>query len=183
MIGASHTYTYLPSGSILSNILILFSYIANTIPPLNINLPNLITAPLQSFLTPSSFTILVAQCQLFRYNFFASILCIRVFTVSIGCVEHTVTIPAIPPMQNAAIDPGFSPGAKRGSYADLRKLYMLKRTALFADWRSVVGTRPAMKPRRPRSRAMTGTACRKPRSLGLADFLSSILRALAKDVS
>ncbi len=51
----------------------------------------------------------------------------------------------------------------------------MNRVALLAACRAVVGTKPWKKPRMPRSRAMMGTAWRKPRNRGFGSFLSSIL--------
>lgn len=47
--------------------------------------------------------------------------------------------------------------------------------AELAACRAVVGTKPWKKPRSPRSRAMMGTAWRKPLIRGLPDLRSSIL--------
>lgn len=104
-------HMYLFSGSNLSIKSILFSYIVNTIPPLNINLASLGTAPLQSVKNPSFFTIVAAHAKLFLYKCLASILCILVLTVSSGCVAYTVINPAIPPIPKVEIAPSFSPGA------------------------------------------------------------------------
>lgn len=100
---------YLPSESTCTNIAIPFSYIENTIPPLNINLASLGTAPLRNLNTPSYLTSLVVQCRLFLYSVLASILCIRVLIVSTGCVKYTVTTPAPPPIANVAALPSFPP--------------------------------------------------------------------------
>jgi hypothetical protein len=64
MFSGPTTHTYLLSGSNLSMRSILFSYIVNTIPPLNINLTNLGSAPLQKVKIPSFFAIRAAQAVL-----------------------------------------------------------------------------------------------------------------------
>lgn len=166
---------YLLSGSTLSINSMLFSYIVNTIPPLSINLTNLGNAPDHSVNTPSFRTSWLPQSQLFLYRCFASILCIRVLIVSTGCVTYTVIRPARPPIPNVLAAPNFSPGATYDSAICLKKLYDPNRVAEFAAWRAVVGTKPWKKPRMPRSRAMMGTAWRKPRRRGFAALRSSIL--------
>lgn len=171
---SSH-HTYLLSGSNLSIKSILFSYIVNTIPPLNINLTSLGNAPLQNVNNPSFFAISAAHAKLFLYRLLASILCMRVLIVSSGCVTYTVIKPAMPPIPNVAAVPNFSPGAVYDCASWRRKVYDPKRVALLAACRAVVGTKPWKKPRRPRSRAMMGTAWRKPRIRGLAALRSSIL--------
>lgn len=114
--------TYLFSGSNRSIKSILFSYIVNTIPPLKINLANLGTAPLQNVNTPSFLAIDAAHAKLFLYRLLASILCIRVLTVSSGCVTYTVMRPATPPMPNVGTTPSFSPGAVYDSASWRRKV-------------------------------------------------------------
>ena len=153
----------------------LFSYIVNTIPPLSINLTNLGNAPDHSVNTPSFRTSWLPQSQLLLYSCFASILCMRVLIVSTGCVTYTVIRPARPPIPNVLAAPSFSPGATYDSAICLKKLYDPNRVAELAAWRAVVGTKPWKKPRRPRSRAMMGTAWRKPRRRGFAALRSSIL--------
>lgn len=160
----------------------LFSYIVNTIPPLSISLTNLGNAPDHSVNTPSFRTSWLPQSQLFLYRCFASILCIRVLIVSIGCVTYTVIRPARPPIPNVLTAPSFSPGATYDSAICLKKLYDPNRVAELAAWRAVVGTKPWKKPRIPRSLAIMGTACRKPRRRGFAALRSSILGELAGGV-
>ncbi len=59
---------YFFSGSNLSIKSMLFSYMVNTIPPLNISLTNLGTAPLQNVNTPSFLQINAAHANVFLYN-------------------------------------------------------------------------------------------------------------------
>jgi len=56
-----YPYMYFLSGSSLSNISMLFSYIVKTIPPLIINLANLGSAPLQNVRMPSCLKMMVAH--------------------------------------------------------------------------------------------------------------------------
>jgi hypothetical protein len=89
----------------------LATHMVNTIPPLSTNLTNLGTAPDQNTLTPSSPNILFTQTHVFPYSLLASILCMRVLTVSSGCVTYTVIRPATPPKAKVDSVPSFSPGA------------------------------------------------------------------------
>lgn len=102
---------YFISGSNLSNISILFSYMVNTSPPLTTNLASRGNAPLQNVSIPSFLNIDTAHRAVLPYTFFASMLCMRVLTVSSGCVTATVMSPASPPIVNVATVPSFSPGA------------------------------------------------------------------------
>lgn len=144
-------------------------------PPLRTSLTKRGRAPLQKVRTPSCLRIMPAQRNVLPYMLLASGLCMRVLRVSRGCVTNTVTKPANPPMAKVPTAPSFSPGAVYDSAICLKNVYDPKRVALLADWRRVVGTKPWKKPRIPRSRAMIGTAWRKPRIRGLAAFLSSML--------
>lgn len=64
-ISISSPYMYFFSGSILSKISMLFSYMVNTIPPLMTNRANLGNAPLQKVNTPSCLNIMAAQRKVF----------------------------------------------------------------------------------------------------------------------
>lgn len=62
------------------------AYIVKTIPPLRESRASLGSAPDQKARTLSSLKILIAQWKLFLYSCFASMDCMRVFTVSSGIV-------------------------------------------------------------------------------------------------
>jgi hypothetical protein len=173
LLSKDEAHIYRLPGSAKSNNCIVFSYIVNTMPPLNVNLPSRGNAPDQNVSTPSFLQIIAAQWKLFLYTLLASKDCILVFTVSNGIVEYTVTTPAMAPKPKVVKEPSFSPGATYPSANCLREVYVLKRTAEFAAWRAVVGTKPWKNPLIPFSLAITAEPCRKPRIRGCARFRSS----------
>src|SRR6266536_5980681 len=84
----------------------------------------------------------------------------------------------MPPIPNVDRAPSFSPGAVYDCANCRRNVYDPNRVALLAACRAVVGTKPWKKPRIPRSRAIMGTAWRKPRMRGFGLLRSSILLLL-----
>lgn len=63
-----------------------WTYIVNTMPPLNTNRPRRGKAPAQKVNNPSSLKIFAAHAKLFLYSFADPSDCMRVLTVSRGIV-------------------------------------------------------------------------------------------------
>ena len=77
-------------------------------PPLNTKRPKRGVAPFQNVKSPSSLKILTKQFNVDVYSLSAPKACIRVFTVSMGMVVYTVTIPVKEPKANVAAEDKFS---------------------------------------------------------------------------